>query len=76
MGQNYRDEFKTEKRYATKEEFIRATFITCKNCGYNNEKGRLQKYGTCLNCNEPLDEMIYFKIKMNELLHNNIRKSR
>lgn len=76
MGMNYKERFKTEKRYATKEEFIQAHYITCKSCGYNNEKNRLQRYGVCLNCGEPLDDKIYFMIKMQEKLQENRRKSR
>lgn len=64
------------KRFATKEEFVKAFYIPCKYCGYNNEKNRLRKYGVCLRCGEPLDDKIYFMIKMQELLHNNKRKMR
>ena len=60
---------------AEQDEFIKQNFITCKKCGYNNEKGRFNQYGTCLKCGSILDEKTHFKIEMLKKLHNNRRKS-
>lgn len=60
----------------SKEEFMKKRFITCKNCGYNNERSRFLQYGTCLNCSEILDEKVYFKIEMLKKINMNKRKSR
>lgn len=50
-----------KKKYKkTKEEFLNDYYITC-SCGYNNEKKRLNKYGTCLLCGKIIDEKAYFK---------------
>lgn len=65
---------RSEKKYETREEFLKATFTTCKKCGYNNERGRLHQYGTCLNCGTILDDKIYFMIEMRKKLKNNKRK--
>ncbi len=59
-----------------KEEFMRKNYTTCKYCEYNNEKSRLQKYGTCLKCGRVLDDRIYFKIQAMKILNENKRKSR
>ena len=53
------------KKYEdTKNEFMIARFITCKYCGYNNFKNRLENFGTCLRCGEIIDERSYFKRKL------------
>lgn len=57
-----------------KEEFMRKNYITCKHCGYNNERGRFKQFGTCLKCGKILDEKTYFMIKMMEVVKENKRK--
>ena len=47
----------------TKKEFLKNRFLTCK-CGYNNERKRLENFGTCLRCGEIIDEKSYFKRKV------------
>lgn len=76
MGISYRERFRKEKTFQNREEFIRSFYITCNHCGYNNEKRRLRKYGVCLKCGEPLDDKIFFMIKMQELMEENKRKAR
>ena len=48
----------------SKEEFMKNKYITCKYCGYNNERARFLQFGTCLFCGKILDEKTYFKIQM------------
>ena len=43
-------------------------YVKCPNCGYNNEKNRLQFYRACLNCHKPLQDKFYFKKKLEEKL--------
>lgn len=57
-----------------KEEFVKKLFVTCKWCGYNNERGRFNQYGTCLKCGRILDEKTYFKIEMLKKLRLNKHK--
>lgn len=76
MGKNYKELFTSKKTYPNKEAFMKDNYITCCNCGYNNEKKRLKKYGVCLNCGEPLDDEAYFMIKMQTLLTQSKRRNR
>lgn len=48
----------------SKKEWINERFITCKYCGYNNFKKRLESFGTCLRCGKIIDEKSYFKKKL------------
>lgn len=45
-------------------KFIQERFVTCKYCGYNNEKKRLENYGTCLRCRKIIDGKSYLKRKL------------
>lgn len=65
-----------KKTFKTKEDFIKAYFITCPVCGYNNERKRNNQYGTCLKCGAILDDKTYFMIRMQELIKNNKQKGR
>lgn len=65
-----------KKKTETKEEFLQKRYITCKYCGYNNEKARFLKYGKCLFCDKILDEKVYFKIEMLKKINDNKRKTR
>lgn len=47
-----------------KRKFVDDLFITCDECGYNNEKTRFQAFGTCLRCGKVLDDRIYFKANL------------
>lgn len=47
-----------------REKFVKERFVTCKYCGYNNFKKRLENFGTCLRCGEIIDERSYFKVKL------------
>lgn len=60
----------------SKEDFLRKTYIKCPKCKYNNEKGRLNHYGTCLKCGSVLDNKKYFMIEMMKKLKDNERKMR
>ena len=44
----------------TTKQFVSERYVTC-SCGYNNEKGRLRFFGTCLRCGKILDERVNFK---------------
>lgn len=44
-----------------RKKFIEEMFVVCDKCGYNNEKYRFQKYGTCLRCKHVIDERLHFK---------------
>lgn len=46
------------------KEFIEEMFITCDKCGYNNKKGRLSIYGTCLCCGKILDKKAYLRYRI------------
>lgn len=46
------------------DDFIVNNFVTCDECGYNNQKDRFQAYGTCLHCNKVLDDKVYFKAQL------------
>ena len=61
-----------KKKYKkTKEEFLNDYYITC-SCGYNNEKKRLENFGTCLLCGKVLDQKAHFRrIKKDKLRRNN-----
>lgn len=59
-----------------KKEFIKKNYITCENCGYNNERARFNQYGTCLKCGKVLDQKTYFMIQMKKRIKDNERKSR
>ena len=62
------------KKYEdTRDEFIKERYITCQNCGYNNNKQRLEIYGTCLCCGKIIDERTYFKKKLGGKLY--VKKS-
>ena len=63
-----------KKKDLSKEEFIKKHYCTCKKCDYNNERGRLNQYGTCLKCGEILDKKIYFKIQMMKRINDDKRK--
>lgn len=64
-----------EKRTAKEmQDFLKANYVTCNHCGYNNEKARLRQYGTCLNCGKILDEKMYFMIEMMKKLKANSRR--
>ena len=56
-------------------DFINARFKVCSNCGYNNYKGRLENYGTCLRCGEIIDERSYFKKKLGGELHGKKKRN-
>jgi predicted Zn-ribbon and HTH transcriptional regulator len=58
----------------TKEEFMKQNYVTCNNCGYNNERSRFLQYGKCLRCDTILDDKTYFMIQMMKKLKNNKRK--
>lgn len=45
-------------------QFKEKHFIVCPSCGYNNEKERFSKYGTCLRCHKIVDPKIYLKRKL------------
>lgn len=47
-----------------RENFVKGKYITCKYCGYNNEKHRFENFGYCLSCNKILDKRVYFVAKM------------
>ena len=47
-----------------KKENIMDKYITCDECGYNNEKHRFEAFGTCLHCGKILDNKTYFKAQM------------
>lgn len=36
-------------------------FLECPYCGYNNERQRFYRYGTCLRCHKILDKKVYLK---------------
>lgn len=59
-----------------RNEFIKVRFTTCKYCGYNNFKKRLENYGTCLRCNRVIDEKSYFKRKLGGKLYDKKNKNR
>lgn len=67
------------KRVRTEEErkeFVKDLFVTCPHCQYNNEKQRLRKYATCLNCGEILDKKTYFLIQLKKKMEDvNRRRS-
>ena len=71
---NVYEKIRKETKKGLKEDFIKSRFITCKYCGYNNDKQRLRQYGTCLKCGKVLDEKLYFMIRMQKLIKNNERK--
>ena len=51
----------------SKEErarLIRERYTTCHYCGYNNEKGRLSRFRTCLRCGKIIDGKSYLKRKL------------
>lgn len=64
-----------KKTNLSKEDFMKKNYITCKICGYNNERGRLMQYGTCLKCGKILDEKTYFMIQMMKKVRENKRKT-
>lgn len=39
-------------------------WVVCPKCGYNNHPNKVKFYGTCLRCNEVLDEKAKFKNDM------------
>ena len=49
---------------ASIKRFVNERFVTCKYCGYNNEKRRLENYGTCLRCRKIIDGKSYLKRKL------------
>ena len=63
-----------KKHKDTKEVFLEKYYTACPKCSYNNEKGRLNQYGTCLKCGAVLDEKIYFKIQMLKRIKDNKRR--
>ena len=46
------------------KKFIDDLYITCDDCGYNNEKDRFQSFGTCLHCGKTLDKRVHFRATM------------
>lgn len=46
------------------KQFIKQRYITC-DCGYNNKKDRIERFGTCLRCGKVLYPKIYLKNKLN-----------
>jgi DNA-directed RNA polymerase subunit RPC12/RpoP len=57
-----------------KQEFMKKNYLTCKYCGYNNEKARFLQYGVCLKCGKILDEKTYFMIQMMKRINDNKRR--
>jgi len=55
------------------KKFVKDLFVTCDECGYNNEKERFQAFGTCLHCGKVLDDRIHFRAEMIKI---SIRKAR
>lgn len=56
----------------TKEQrdgFVQNKYITCKYCGYNNEKHRFQNFGYCLCCHKIIDKKIYFVARLKKELN-------
>lgn len=49
---------------ASIKRFVSERFVTCKYCGYNNEKKRLENYGTCLRCRKIIDGKSYLRRKL------------
>lgn len=49
---------------ASIKRFVSERFVTCKYCGYNNEKKRIENYGTCLRCKNIIDGKSYLKRKL------------
>ena len=49
---------------ASIKRFVNERFVTCKYCGYNNKKRRLENYGTCLRCRKIIDEKSYLRRKL------------
>lgn len=60
----------------SKEKFIDDLFITCDECGYNNEKDRFQAFGTYLHCGKILDSRVYFKATLSRMVRKNPRSRR
>ena len=58
-----------------RNEFIKVRFITCKYCNYNNYKGRLENYGTCLRCGKIIDERSYFKKRLGGELYGKKKRN-
>jgi len=56
-----------------RKKFIEDNFITCDDCGYNNQKDRFQAYGTCLRCNKVLDNRVYFKAQCRKQAFKSIK---
>lgn len=54
----------------TTKEFVSERYVTC-SCGYNNEKGRLKFFGTCLRCGKILDEKANFKKMIKKIKEKN-----
>lgn len=53
-----------KKKTDNYKEFMRKNYVACPKCQYNNERTRLKKYGTCLNCGAVLDNKMHFMIEM------------
>lgn len=49
-----------KRKQKNKDKWLKERFITCKYCGYNNFKNRLESFGTCLRCGKIIDEKSYF----------------
>lgn len=54
------------------KQFLKQKYVTCE-CGYNNKKERLEKFGACLRCGKVLLPICYLKNKLN-LTNNLINK--
>jgi predicted Zn-ribbon and HTH transcriptional regulator len=46
----------------------KSKLIQCSNCGYNMKKEYVKVYGSCLRCENIMDEKAFFKYKMNKEL--------
>jgi predicted Zn-ribbon and HTH transcriptional regulator len=60
----------------SKEEFMKKNYVTCENCGYNNERARFLQFGRCLKCKKILDKKTHYMIEMMKKIKDNERKSR
>lgn len=58
------------------QDFIKEKYITCKYCGYNNEKGRFTQFGVCLKCGKVIDKRAHFKTEMLKKIRDNKRRQR
>lgn len=52
------------------KEYKEIKYTSCPHCGYNNKRGRLEKFGTCLRCHKIVDKKIYLRRKLWEAKHH------